>query len=97
MSDGLHHGDALIEEARLELGRAHTAAITMSAGDIRRSLALAVDHLRAMPPGGAAGVSEATCRECLEKLELALADLDGGSLMAMATLVEEVRKALEAA
>ena len=86
----------MIEEARLELGRAHAAAITMSAGEIRRSLALALDHLRAMPPGGAAGVTEATCRECVGKLELALTDLDGGSLMAMAGLIEEVRKALEA-
>ena len=42
-----HHQDALIETARLELDRAHRAALGMQAGEVRRGLELALAALQA--------------------------------------------------
>jgi hypothetical protein len=92
MSESAHHREALIETARLELGRAHKAALQMSAGEIRRGLELALDALVAVErdESDAAGLDG-----CTTKLRTALADLDAGSLAAMGSLIEDVRKTVE--
>ena len=86
-----HHGEALIETARLELDRAHRAALGMEAGEVRRGLELGLTALREAAQAGNKG-----CGPLAQQIETALADLDKGSLMEMAKIIEEVRKAIEA-
>ena len=86
-----HHQDALIETARLELDRAHRAALGMEAGEVRRGLELAVTALRSLAQAG-----EERYGTMADRVGTALADLDKGSLMEMAAIVEAVRKEIEA-
>ncbi len=44
-----HHAEALIETARLELDRAHRAALGMEAGEVRRGLELAWPRCASWP------------------------------------------------
>ncbi|WP_158747467.1 hypothetical protein [Acidisphaera sp. L21] len=80
-----HHGDALLETARLELARAHRGVIAMDASEVRRGVEIALAALRDVPNQGIAA----------SKLTKALEDLDAGSLAEMDALIEEVRTALE--
>ena len=89
MSDEGHHRRALLETAQLELDRAHQAARTLSAGDIRRGLDIALISLRDAEP-------DSLLQSCIERLEQALASLDAGKLSVVGTLIEQVRKDLEA-
>ena len=87
-----HHHDALLETARTELGRAHAAAVAMSAAEIRRGLQLALDALReaAALPGGLPSP------EVAGQVERALAELDSGELADMERQLEQARAALNA-
>jgi hypothetical protein len=96
------HREALIETARLELGRAHRAALAMDAAEMRRGLELAIAALR---EGASVSTSENSHQDGqrskwlsdhAESLEEALADLDDGSLLEMEKLIEGVRKELDA-
>ena len=86
-----HHQDALIETARLELDRAHRAALGMEAGEVRRGLELALAALSTAEAGGNSG-----CAGMAGRIGAALADLDRGSLMEMAQIIEAVRKEIQA-
>ena len=86
-----HHAEALIETARLELDRAHRAALGMEAGEVRRGLELASAALREL------AASQPEPYEALAgRLATALADLDAGSLMEMEKIIEAARKEIEA-
>ena len=89
MSDEGYHRHALIETVQLELDRAHQAAKSMSAGDIRRGLDIAIVSLRE------AG-SDAQLESCRARLEQAVASLDAGRLSEVGALIEQVRKEVEA-
>jgi hypothetical protein len=91
MSQDDHHQDALLETARLELGRAHRAAIALEAGEVRRGLELALAAFRS-----AGEVDGARYAPLASQIEAALADLDAGSLAEMERIVEAVRKEIEA-
>ena len=91
MSQDDHHQDALLETARLELDRAHRAAIALEAGEVRRGLELALAAFRSA--GEADGARYAPLAG---QIEAALADLDAGSLAEMERIVEAVRKEIEA-
>lgn len=91
MSQEAHHQDALIETARSELDRAHRAALAMQAGEVRRGLELALIAVRS-----AAETESGRFAPLVAQLEVALADLDAGSLAAMEHTIEAVRKAIEA-
>lgn len=91
----------LIENAKLELDRAHRAALTLDAGELRRGLQIARDALRE----GAAPVPEASepsvpstdkLARLITFLDRALADLDAGKLAEMGNLIETARKELDA-
>ena len=92
MSVEAHHRGALVETAQAELDRAHRAAMTLEAGEVRRGLSLALTALRdasaLQPPDPVLGELAATVQK-------ALADLDSGALAEMAALIEDVRKRLE--
>ncbi len=88
MTDGTHHREALIETAQLELDRAHDAAKSMSAGDIRRGLDIAVISLREAQSNG-------DLQPYIDRLEQALVALDAGKLSAVGALIEQLRKELE--
>ncbi len=87
MSQQEHHQGALIETARLELDRAHRAAISMEAGEVRRGLELALAALRSASAedGGEPLAASAS------RIETALTELDEGSLAAMVQTIEAVR------
>ena len=90
MSEDQHHHDALLETARTELGRAHQAAVAMSAADLRRGLQLALDALREAGslPGGLPSP------DVTGQVERALAELDSGQLADMERQLESARAAL---
>ncbi len=95
MSEEHHHQGALIETARVELDRAHRGVLAMDAGEVRRGLQLALAALReasGLQSGPAS--QDARLDETVDKLAKALADLDGGSLIEMDTLIESVRTEL---
>lgn len=91
------HYDALIATARLELDRAHRAALATEAGDIRRGLEMAIAALNdaaatpaspGVEPGpDAAKVIAATLRSGLD-------DLSRGSLSELGNLLESARRDL---
>ena len=92
-----HHFDALIATARLELDRAHRAALAVEAGEIRRGLELAITALReaaAMPAGPEVTPTPETAGQIGATLQTALADLDRGPLSELGTLLEQARKDL---
>jgi len=91
MSVEAHHARALVETAQLELDRAHRAAITANAGEIRRGLALAIEALRAAGSAGINAGADQTIEGVLASLETARADLDGGALVGMDKLIEAAR------
>ncbi len=96
-----HHQATLIETAKLELDRAHRAALALDAGELRRGLQIARDSLRqgAVPVAGATAPSVPPADTLLRlaaSLNQALTDLDDGQLSEMGNLVEAVRKELEA-
>ena len=86
-----HHEDALIETARLELDRAHRAALAMEAGEVRRGLELALAALRTADSDG-----NGRYHGFVERIGTALADLDGGALIEMEQIIVAVRKEMEA-
>ncbi len=88
MSEAGYHRQALIETAQLELDRAHQAAKSMSAGDIRRGLDIAVVSLRDAGP-------DEHLQSCVGRLEQALKSLDAGKLSEVGALIEQVRKDIE--
>ncbi len=97
MTSENHHFDALIATARLELDRAHRAALAVEAGEIRRGLELAITALRdaaAAPAGPGVAPSPETAGRLRATLQTALADLDRGSLSELGTLLEQARKDL---
>lgn len=92
-----HHQASLVETARLELERAHRAALALDAGEIRRGVQLALDALRAaaVPVEGEASVPPAAVLHRLAgTLERTLADLEDGRLAELGTLLEAARKEL---
>ncbi len=91
MSQEEHHQDALIETARSELDRAHRAAISLEAGEVRRGLQLALTALRTAAQPGSEHYAALASR-----LETALTDLDEGALAEMGQIIETVRKEIEA-
>ncbi len=91
MSSEAHHEGALVETARLELDRAHRGAVAMDAGEMRRGLQLALKALQEAAAAEAAGALGALA----SKVAAALADLDGGPLTEMETLIESVRTSLD--
>ena len=86
-----HHQDALLETARLELDRAHRAALGMEAGEVRRGLELGFAALRALAAGG-----DAKFEALAGRIATALGDLDTGSLSEMTKIIEAARKEIEA-
>ena len=96
-----HHQASLIETTKLELDRAHRAALALDAGELRRGLQLARDSLRegAQPvadtPEPSVPSTDKMAR-LLAILDRALADLDAGNLSEMGNLIESARTALEA-
>jgi hypothetical protein len=91
MSQDEHHQDALLETARLELDRAHRAALHVEAGEVRRGLELALAAFRS-----AGEVDNERYAPLASQLETALQALDAGSLAEMERIVEAVRKEIEA-
>ena len=91
MSSEAYRGGALVETARLELDRAHRGAMAMDAGEMRRGLQLALTALQEAAATDAAGPLGALAT----KVATALADLDGGSLTEMESLIESVRMSLD--
>jgi hypothetical protein len=92
MSIEAHHRAALIDTAGLELNRAHQAAVAMNAGEIRRALRIALSSLRS-----ASGDDPSEpISGWISTLDRALTDLDGGALSEMATLIETVRRDIDA-
>ena len=90
MSNDEHHIGALLETVRAELDRAHRGALAMDASEIRRGLQIALTAIQdAIAQGGAEPSQILT--DASAKLTRALADLDGGALAEMDTLIEEVR------
>ena len=90
MSDDQHHRDALLETARSELERAHAAAVSMDAAELRRGLELAAVAIREMeraPGEPMAGLSG--------RIDQALGELDRGELATMERHVEQVRTELK--
>ncbi len=93
-----HHFDTLLATARLELDRAHRAALALEAGDIRRGLELSIAALAeaaATPAEPELTPSPETAGRIRASLQTALADLDRGSLSELGTLLEQARKALD--
>ena len=95
------HQAMLIETAKLELGRAHRAALALDAGELRRGLQIARESLRegAVPIADAAtpaAPSTETLSRLIATLDRALTDLNEGRLSELGNLIEEVRKELEA-
>lgn len=96
-----HHQATLIETAKLELDRAHRAALALDAGELRRGLQIARDSLR-QSAVSAPGEPEPSVppvdaqSRMISTLDRALQDLDDGKLSEMANLIEAVRKQLEA-
>jgi len=98
MTADIHHFEALIETARLELDRAHRAALSVEAGEIRRGLELSIAALRdaAEASAGTEVVpTPETAGRIGASLRTALADLDQGSLSELGTLLEKARKDLD--
>ena len=91
MTTESHHQGALIETARLELDRAHRAALTMEAGEVRRGLELALAALREAASAGTPDYEALAGR-----LATALSDLDSGSLAEMTHIIETARKEIGA-
>ena len=93
-----HHQASLIETARLELERAHRAALALDAGEMRRGVQLALDalHQAAVPVEAAAEapVPPATVRRLAGMLDRVLADLGNGRLAELGALLEAARKEL---
>lgn len=90
MSIEAKHRDALLQTARLELDRAHRGALAMEAGEVRRGLELTLAALRelmAEPPPEVPA-------DAVDKVQVALADLDSGSLADMDKLIEGLRTAI---
>jgi hypothetical protein len=96
-----HHQATLIENAKLELDRAHRAALALDSGELRRGLQIARDSLRegAVPvpetPEPSVPSTDKLAR-LITFLDRALADLDAGKLAELGNLIEEARKELEA-
>jgi len=91
MSTEAHHARALLETAQLELDRAHRAAITANAGEIRRGLALAIEALQSAGSASLGIEAAQTIDAVRASLEEARAGLDGGALMEMEKLIEAAR------
>lgn len=89
MAQDGHHHDALMETARAELQRAHAAAVSMNAAELRRGLELALDAVRQ-----AAALPGALPSGAVDGLQRALAELDGGKLAEMEQRLEQVRAEL---
>ena len=97
MSNEEHHQGALLETARTELDRAHRGVLAMDASEVRRGLQLALTALGgASAQGGETGAAPPDERlgRAMTELTKALADLDGGALAEMGTLIEDVRTLL---
>ena len=96
-----HHQASLIETAKLELDRAHRAALALDAGELRRGLELARTALRegAQPvadtPEPSVPPTDQMAR-LLAILDRALVDLDAGNLSEMGNLIESARSELGA-
>jgi hypothetical protein len=96
-----HHQATLVETAKMELTRAHRAALALDASEIRRGIQLAVEALRAaagLTPGEtepAVPPTDALLRLAGE-LDHALTDLGDGKLAEMGNILEAARKDLEA-
>jgi hypothetical protein len=96
-----HHQATLIETAKLELDRAHRAALALDAGELRRGLQIARDSLQAgaAPVAGATEPSVPSADMLLRlaaSLNQALTDLEDGQLSETGNLIEAVRKELDA-
>ena len=96
-----HRQASLIETARLELERAHRAALALDAGEIRRGVQLALDALSeaAVPRGGEAEASvpaPETLQRLAGTLGRVLTDLQDGRLAELGALLEAARKELAA-
>ena len=94
MSVESHHAKALLETVQLELDRAHRAAIVANAGEIRRSLDLALAALREAGLTGLGADVDRTIETARDNLSAARADLDNGALMQMEQLIEAARSSL---
>ncbi len=94
MSVEAHYARALLETAQLELDRAHRAAVTANAGEIRRGLDLAVAALREAGQAGLGAEVDQTIGTVQASLIAARTDLDTGALVEMEQQIEAARNSL---
>lgn len=96
MSIEVHHGRALIEEARSALDGVHRAALAADAGGLRRGLGVADALLQQTAQAGLGGEADAAIADVRGDIATALADLDAGALVGMEALIEAARTKLAA-
>lgn len=96
MSVEVHHGRALIEEARSTLDSVHRAALAADAGGLRRGLELAANLLEQTRPTGLGADADAAVAAVRADIAIALADLETGALTTMEPLIETARAKLAA-
>ncbi len=94
MSIEAHHARALLETAQLELDRAHRAAVTANAGEIRRGLDLALAALREAGASCLDAEMDQTIGVIRDNLTAARMNLDSGSLVQMEQQIETARSSL---
>ena len=94
MTVEIHHQASLIEAARLELERAHRAALALDAGEIRRGVQLALNALSEAAESPASVPSPETLHRLSATLGRALVDLQDGRLAELGSLLEAARKEL---
>ena len=96
MSTEVHHGRALIEEARSALDAVHRAVLAADAGGIRRGLGVADALLTETAQAGLGDEADAAVASVRSDITTALADLEAGALMGMESLIEAARTKLKA-
>jgi hypothetical protein len=96
MSTEVHHGRALIEEARLALDALHRAALAADAGGLRRGLGVAESLLQQTEQAGLGGEADAAIAGVRNDIATALSDLETGELTGMEALIETARTKLNA-
>ena len=89
-----HHKASLIEAARLELERAHRAALALDVGEIRRGVQLALNALSEAAESEASMPLPETLQRLSAMLGRALVDLQDGRLAELGSLLEAARKEL---
>ena len=96
MSIEVHHGRALIEEARSALDAVHRAALAADAGGLRRGLGMADALLQQTAQAGLGSEADTAIAGVRDDIATALADLEAGALVGMEALIETARTKLAA-